>query len=85
MRGTYNYYHYTQDRRNDSGWGCAYRSLQTLLSWFVNEGYAPSLRVPMHDQIQEALVALEDKPASFKGSDQWIGAFETSLCMDYFA
>ena len=32
--GTYTYHHYMQDQFDDDGWGCAYRSLQTLISWF---------------------------------------------------
>ena len=32
--GTYTYHHYMQDKFDDDGWGCAYRSLQTLISWF---------------------------------------------------
>ena len=32
--GSYSYHHYMQERFDDDGWGCAYRSLQTLISWF---------------------------------------------------
>eukprot|EP00347_Sterkiella_histriomuscorum_P023599 403334041 len=84
VQGEYLYYHYMQDGFNDNGWGCAYRSLQTLISWFKYEGYAPQLEVPTHKQIQEALVALEDKEKNIIGSNQWIGAFEVSLCIQYF-
>lgn len=34
VRGRYAYYHYMQDNFNDDGWGCAYRSMQTIFSWF---------------------------------------------------
>lgn len=34
IQGTYTYYHYGQGGFNDHQWGCAYRSLQTLYSWF---------------------------------------------------
>lgn len=37
--GSYDYYHYMQDRFDDSGWGCAYRSLQTIMSWFRKQHY----------------------------------------------
>jgi len=57
------------------GWGCAYRSLQTLCSWFLLQHYT-SVATPGHRQIQETLVALDDKPASFVGSSKWIGAIE---------
>lgn len=36
-----------QDRFNDSGWGCAYRSLQTLVSWFRLQHYTAK-PVPTH-------------------------------------
>jgi len=39
LKGTYTYYHYMQDRVSDNGWGCAYRSLQTIVSWFQHQGY----------------------------------------------
>lgn len=34
VQGNYLYYHYTHNNMNDSGWGCAYRSLQTIFSWY---------------------------------------------------
>lgn len=43
--GTYTYHHYLQDRAQDSGWGCAYRSLQTIISWFKHQGYIYSADV----------------------------------------
>ncbi|GJQ77328.1 hypothetical protein Trydic_g20746 [Trypoxylus dichotomus] len=39
VKGIYKYYHYCQDRMDDNGWGCAYRSLQTLASWLYLQGY----------------------------------------------
>lgn len=81
--GTYEYYHYLQDRLDDNGWGCAYRSMQTICSWIRHQSYSDAA-VPSHKKIQQALVAMNDKPSSFVGSSQWIGAFEISLCLDYF-
>lgn len=37
VKGRYAYYHYNQDGVRDEGWGCAYRSLQTIASWLVNK------------------------------------------------
>ena len=37
VQGIYSYHHYRQDCIDDSGWGCAYRSLQTIVSWFKYE------------------------------------------------
>lgn len=45
--GLYDYHHYMQDKFNDAGWGCAYRSLQTIVSWFRRQHYT-SKPVPGH-------------------------------------
>lgn len=34
VQGYYAYHHYMQENFDDNGWGCAYRSLQTICSWF---------------------------------------------------
>lgn len=34
VNGLYSYHHYMQDNFDDNGWGCAYRSLQTIVSWY---------------------------------------------------
>ena len=52
MDGTYTYHHYMQDRFDDDKWGCAYRSLQTLVSWFRHQGYT-SVSIPTRRQIQQ--------------------------------
>ena len=64
------------------GWGCAYRSLQTIVSWFRHQGYT-SKRVPSHREIQQTLVDLQDKTEKFVGSRQWIGSFEVSMCLEH--
>lgn len=64
------------------GWGCAYRSLQTLWSWFKLQGYT-SKAIPSHREIQEALVATGDKPSHFISSRQWIGSFEVSTTLNH--
>ncbi|KAG5393049.1 hypothetical protein IGI04_023012 [Brassica rapa subsp. trilocularis] len=66
IQGSYEYYHYLQDSFDDSGWGCAYRSLQTIISW----------------EIQQTLVEIGDKDPSFVGSREWIGAIELSFVLD---
>jgi hypothetical protein len=75
VSGSYLYYHYRQDRFDDAGWGCAYRSCQTLVSWFRLQSYT-SLAVPSHGEMQELLVRMGDKEPAFAGSRQWIGAVE---------
>ncbi|KAG9446669.1 hypothetical protein H6P81_012797 [Aristolochia fimbriata] len=81
VEGSYEYYHYLQDGFDDCGWGCAYRSLQTIISWFRLQHYS-SIDVPSHREIQQALVELGDKEPSFMGSREWIGAIELSYVLD---
>ncbi|XP_034674032.1 probable Ufm1-specific protease isoform X2 [Vitis riparia] len=81
VQGSYEYHHYLQDGFDDSGWGCAYRSLQTIVSWFRCQHYS-SIEVPSHREIQQALVEIGDKDPSFVGSREWIGAIELSFVLD---
>jgi len=82
VTGTYVYHHYMQDRIDDNHWGCAYRSLQTLASWFHQQGYTDR-EPPTHREIQQCLVDMGDKPASFVGSKQWIGSTEVNYCLSH--
>ncbi|XP_075972965.1 UFM1 specific peptidase 2 [Anticarsia gemmatalis] len=81
VRGRYTYHHYMQDNFNDDGWGCAYRSMQTIFSWFRYQGYT-TVEVPTHKDIQQCLVKIGDKPSSFLGSKQWIGSTEVMFCLE---
>lgn len=47
VSGSYEYYHYMHGGCNDVGWGCAYRSLQTLWSWYILQGFTDR-PVPSH-------------------------------------
>jgi Ufm1-specific protease 2 len=95
VAGNYRYHHYGQDSKDDRGWGCAYRSLQTLWSWFEENHFLNNddedderrrkRPPPSHAEIQRALVSLGDKPASFVNSNQWIGALEISYVLDHLA
>ena len=49
-----------QDNFNDNGWGCAYRSFQTIFSWFKNESYTEK-SVPTHREIQQVMLILQNK------------------------
>lgn len=82
VQGNYTYHHYMQDRFDDDKWGCAYRSLQTLFSWFRFQGYTDR-SIPTHREIQQALVDVGDKDQMFVGSRKWIGSFEVSYCLDH--
>lgn len=45
VEGHYLYYHYNQQEFTDKGWGCAYRSLQTLCSYFIMNHFY-DMRIP---------------------------------------
>lgn len=83
VKGHYAYFHYAQDGFDDKGWGCAYRSLQTLISWLREQNYFDK-EIPSHYQIQKLLVEAGDKPKEFIGSKEWIGAFEVMLILDTY-
>ncbi|KAM6949130.1 ufm1-specific protease 1 [Aplochiton taeniatus] len=88
MSGDCLYFHYGCDGQDDRGWGCGYRTLQTMASWLCS-GWSPPKGTecrppPSLPEIQRALVTMGDKPDSFSGSREWIGTFEASLVLDYF-
>lgn len=81
------YFHYGCDGHDDRGWGCGYRTVQTMCSWLCRSWSPPKGNCrspPSLPDIQRALVAMGDKPASFDGSREWIGTVEASLILDYF-
>ncbi|XP_006262977.1 inactive Ufm1-specific protease 1 [Alligator mississippiensis] len=81
LRGTYFYYHYGCDGTDDRGWGCGYRTLQTLCSWLLAAGAGVGA-VPGLRALQEGLVATGDKPPAFAGSRDWVGTVEAAICLD---
>ncbi|KAH3759359.1 ufm1-specific protease 2 [Pelomyxa schiedti] len=81
IEGSYQYWHYMHGM-DDRGWGCAYRSMQTLCSWLILNNYTTK-SIPSIPEIQQILVDLGDKEPSFAGSHQWIGAVEISMCLQY--
>ena len=85
--GDFQYYHYNCDRVNDAGWGCGYRTLQSMCSWIkaVQDSQGKSTAdVPSINQIQHALVTMDDKQESFCGSKEWIGTIEATLVIDHY-
>uniref|UniRef100_A0A0K0FKB9 Ufm1-specific protease n=1 Tax=Strongyloides venezuelensis TaxID=75913 RepID=A0A0K0FKB9_STRVS len=81
IKGNYEYRHYLQDNFNDSGWGCAYRSFQTVWSWFLLQNFTDR-PIPTHREIQQCLYDIGDKDSTFIGSKRWIGSTEISFCLD---
>ncbi|UKK02954.2 hypothetical protein MACK_003055 [Theileria orientalis] len=82
--GNYQYYHYTQCGINDTGWGCCYRSLQLVCSWYLLRLSTPKL-VPSHSVIQQVL---KDNDLSHKdlkiGSSTWIGTVESGYFLNWY-
>uniref|UniRef100_H3CEY8 UFM1-specific peptidase 1 n=2 Tax=Tetraodon nigroviridis TaxID=99883 RepID=H3CEY8_TETNG len=83
VKGDYQYFHYGCDGQDDRGWGCGYRTVQTMASWLC-QNWDPNKRIPSLPEIQQALVSMGDKPHSFLGSKEWIGTVEASLVLDHF-
>ncbi|KAK7790406.1 hypothetical protein R5R35_010758 [Gryllus longicercus] len=81
VKSSYKFYHYKCDGVDDVGWGCGYRTLQTLCSWIINakqiNSSPPDIRT-----IQKTLVDIGDKPSKFYGSREWIGAVEVSMVLN---
>jgi hypothetical protein len=86
VKGDSLYYHYKCDGFNDVGWGCGYRTLQSICSWIsnANKKIDSSMNkvVPSFNEIQELLIKCGDKSAAFLGSRDWIGCFEVSYVID---
>lgn len=83
VSGRYHYWHYCCDGRDDRGWGCGYRTLQTVFSWLIHNVPRLSTKpVPSISEIQACLVSMGDKPSSFQDSCQWLGSVEVAMVLD---
>ncbi|CAD7014287.1 unnamed protein product [Ceratitis capitata] len=82
--GDFLYFHYDCDGYKDNGWGCAYRTLQTLCSWIAGKRCDTEFdtKVPSILEIQQTLVNTGDKTNDFVGSHDWIGAIEIFYALD---
>jgi hypothetical protein len=78
----YSYFHYNCDDVNDVGYGCGYRTLQSMCSMIINKFNKSGMEVPSVRQIQEILVKIGDKEKNFINSRDWIGALECSYVLD---
>uniref|UniRef100_A0A5K3FU81 UFSP1/2/DUB catalytic domain-containing protein n=1 Tax=Mesocestoides corti TaxID=53468 RepID=A0A5K3FU81_MESCO len=78
FKGITEYWHYGNQKIDDRGWGCGYRTLQTLISWF-KLNLSHQLTFPDIYDIQSILISTGDKPQSFYKSHEWIGSFEVGL------
>lgn len=68
------FYHYSFDK----GWGCAYRSLQAILSWYCLQGLV-AVPPPTIKSIQSKLFEINDYSSNFIGSKEWISAVDVGL------
>jgi len=93
VTGTYEYFHYMQwtgrgqegyaKPYDDCGWGCAYRSLMSLISWFRLQGYT-TLSNPTHYEIQKTLVDhCGQDSTTLLGKKMWLGSQDLSYYLDY--
>ncbi|CAH8579893.1 unnamed protein product [Schistosoma margrebowiei] len=82
FKGSCYYYHYGAQGVNDQGWGCGYRTLQTILSWYKLTKSCP-FDVPTLLEVQNILHEIGDKPRAFVGSHDWIGTYECGLVIQY--
>ncbi|XP_039953688.1 probable Ufm1-specific protease 1 [Bactrocera neohumeralis] len=83
-KGDFSYFHYNCDGFKDLGWGCAYRTLQSICSWIAGKRGATDVDVlvPSIKEIQQTLVQIGDKENDFVGSHDWIGAIEVFYFLD---
>lgn len=74
----YEYFHYNIDGIRDSGWGCAYRSIQTVMSWFLNNSSCIDRVLSIVD-MQRLLRRIDYAHSDLEvGSNRWIGCMEAS-------
>jgi hypothetical protein len=91
VQGTYEYFHYMQwtgagqhkAKYDDDGWGCAYRSLMSIISWFRLQGYT-SLPNPTHYETQKVLVDHCGQDATqLLGKKMWLGSQDLGYYLDH--
>lgn len=78
----YYYYHYCCDQSSDAGFGCGYRTIQTISSMLREKFNKISVQIPSINDIQQILVKIGDKPNKIIGSRDWIGTIESSYIFD---
>ena len=72
VRGPFRYFHYACDAFNDTGWGCGFRTVQTILSWLSPEN------VPSIPELQGLLGHATD-------GSSWIGVQDAVVILDELA
>ncbi|PFH34920.1 peptidase family c78 protein [Besnoitia besnoiti] len=83
VRGDAVYYHYCQDGERDEGWGCCYRSLQLVISWYRLQHFTQK-PVPSIGDIQRLLKKFDMAHENLEiGSKTWIGTVEGSYILNW--
>ncbi|CDR97358.1 protein of unknown function (DUF1671) protein family, putative [Babesia bigemina] len=73
-----------QGGKNDSGWGCCYRSIQMVASWYLLQ-YHTIRPVPTHDEIQRYLQEKDPSHVGMVvGSSTWIGTVEAGYFINWY-
>jgi hypothetical protein len=81
VRDGYDFYHYEVDGYLDAGWGCAYRGIQMMASWFANS-YNLFPKVPSIEEIQGILKQADYAHVDMRiGSRTWIGCIEANTVL----
>lgn len=81
-REHYNYYHYCCDQTSDFGYGCGYRTIQSICSMMKEKLAKNDVEIPSIKNIQQILVKIGDKQNKIIDSREWIGTIEASYIFD---
>lgn len=79
LRGPLRYYHYGCDGFNDQGWGCGYRSVQSIMSWLRPNVTPPSI------EAMQANLGRANGSAAAVGATAWIGVADAVILLDEWA
>ena len=81
VMGEYEYWHYLCDSFDDRGWGCGYRTLQTIASWTINHFEDKTL--PKVESIHKYQAILGSMGQEIQEeSRDWIGTVEACMVID---
>lgn len=82
IEGDYFYFHTNMDKFNDKHWGNGYRALQTMLSWFLLNGYS-NFEIPNLEDIQKILICLGQKNLSIFSKNKIINLSDIGMSFSY--
>lgn len=74
VRGPLRYMHYGVDGHADHGWGCGYRTVQTIMSWLAPDEEPHSI-----PEMRQLLAKQQSDP----GARGWIGCQEAVILLDH--